>query len=101
MILVWIAITAFILEIFIYFNEYLSLMAFLFVLGKAIQKILQFANMWPRSKKEKEKELEQDLKEHYYYHCQMNPEGFKRLMLENLEEMRKREIIMEAKSLEK
>lgn len=99
LILVWISITLFITEIIIYFNEYLSLIVFLFVLGKAIQKIFQFANIWPISKKEKE--LEQGLKDHYYYHCQMNPEGFKRLMLENLEEMRKKEIKMEAKSLEK
>lgn len=98
-ILIWIALTAFVTEIFIYFNEYLSLIAFFYVLIKAVQKILQFANMWPKSKKEKEKELEQSLKDHYYYHCQMNPEGFNRLKLENFERMGKEEIEKEVKSI--
>lgn len=100
-ILLWIVITTFVTEIFIYFNQYLSLIAFLFVLYKAIQKILQFANMWPISKREKEKSKEQGLKDHYYYHCQMNPEGFKRLKLENFARMGKDEIAKEAAALKK
>jgi hypothetical protein len=51
------------------------------------------------TKRRKEEELEERLKDHYYYHCQMNPEGFKRLMLENLEKMEKDSIANEAESL--
>ncbi|KXK13885.1 MAG: hypothetical protein UZ14_CFX002001445 [Chloroflexi bacterium OLB14] len=100
-ILVWIVLTAFVAEIFVYFNQYLSLIAFLYVLFKAIQKILQFTNILPISKKEKEKIKEQTLKDHYYYHCQMNPEGFNRLKMENFERMRKEEIAQEATSFKK
>ena len=98
--LLWITLTAFVAEIFIYFNDLLSLLAFLFVLFKAIQKILQFANMWPKSKRKKKEEEEQGLKDHYYYHCRMNPEGFERLRRENFEKMAKEEIQKEAKSID-
>jgi len=53
-------------ESFIYFNKFLSLLAFLYILYKAVQKALRFAGMWPKSKRGEEKEREERLKEHYY-----------------------------------
>lgn len=55
----------------------------------------------PKSKRQKAKEEEGRLKDHYYYHCQKNPEGFRKLMLENLEQMSKDEIAKEAAELKK
>lgn len=100
-ILLWIVITTFVVEIFIYFNQLLSWLAFVFVLYKAIQNILQFANIkiFPISERKKAEELEKRLKDHYYYHCQMNPEGFQRLKLENFERMAKDDIAKEVASL--
>jgi len=98
---IWLAVIPFVTEIFIYFNKLLSLVAFLYILYKAIQKVLEFVHMWPKSKREKERELEETLKRHYYYHCQMNPEGFKRLMQENNTKMIKDDIAKEAESLKK
>jgi hypothetical protein len=86
-------------ESFVYFNKLLSLLAFFYILYKAVQKALKFAGMWPKSKREKEKEREENLKDHYYYHCQMNPKGFERLKLENFEKMGRDEIRKEVESL--
>jgi len=66
---------------------------------KAFEKTLQLTGSWPKTKRSKEKELEEQLKNHYYYHCEKNPEGFKRLMRESLEKMSKDEIAKEAESL--
>ncbi len=86
-------------ESFIYFNKYLSFLAFLYILYKAIQKALQLVSMWPKSKREKEKEREQVLKDHYYYFCKTNPEGFEKLKLDTLEKMAKERVKKEAESL--
>jgi uncharacterized protein YeaC (DUF1315 family) len=77
----------------------LALVALIYSLYKAIQKGLELTGKWPKSKRRKEKEREEELKEHYYYHCKMNPAGFKRLMLENSEKMSKDQISKEAMCL--
>jgi hypothetical protein len=64
-----------------------------------IETWLELWGKLPKSKRDKEIEEEEQLKNHYYYHCQMNPEGFKRLMLENLDKMAKDRITKEAEAL--
>ena len=76
-------------ETFVYFNDLLSLTAFFYIVFKSIQKALKLLNFWPKSKREKEREREESLKEHYYHYCKMNPEGFEKLKLECLEKMAK------------
>jgi tRNA A37 N6-isopentenylltransferase MiaA len=65
----------------------------------ALRKGLELTGKWKKSKREKAQEDEERLKNYYYYHCQMNPEGFKKLLHENLEKMSKDEITKEAESL--
>ena len=96
---IWLVVIPAIIAILEYYSSWLSLVALIYSLYKAVQKGLELSGRGPKSKREKEQELEERLKNHYYYHCQMNPEGFKRLMLENLEKMRKDEIAKEAESL--
>jgi len=96
---VWLAVIPAIIAIFEYSSSLLSLIALIYSLYKAVKKGLELTGRWPKSKREKEKEIEERLKNHYYYHCQMNPEGFKRIMFENLEKMGKDEIAKEAESL--
>ncbi len=92
-------LVAVIYESFVYFNRFFSLLAFFYVLYKAVQRALSFTGMWPKSKRENEKERKERLKEHYYYYCEMNPEGFKKLKLETLEKMAKERVRKEAESL--
>ena len=90
-----------IVESFLYFNNYFSLFAFIYILFIAVQKSLYFAGMWPKSKKEKEQEKEERLKEHYYYYCKLNPDGFAKLKLETLEKMAKERTLKEAEALKR
>jgi len=82
-----------------YFSAFVSLIALIYSIYKAIQKFLELTGRWPKSKKTKEKEYEEQLKDHYYYHCQMNPEGFNRLKLENFEKIARNNIKKEAESI--
>jgi len=97
---VWLVIIPVLIEVFKYVNNFLSTIALVYSFYKAIQTGLELTGKWPKSKRRKEKEEEERLKDHYYYHCQMNPEGFKRLKLENFEKMSEDEIAKEAASLQ-
>jgi hypothetical protein len=96
---IWLAVIPAIFAILEYSSSLLSLFALIYSLYKATQKALELTGRWPNSKREKKREREEQLKNHYYFHCQMNPEGFRRLKLENLEKMAKDEIAKEAESL--
>ncbi|MFZ3079881.1 MAG: hypothetical protein WA109_09345 [Bellilinea sp.] len=97
--LIWVAVIPAIWAILEYSSNLLSIIALLYSLYMAIRKGLELIGKWPKSKREKEQEIENRLKNHYYYHCQMNPEGFNRLKLENLTNLTKARIEKEAESL--
>ncbi len=96
---IWLVVIPLIIALLDYFSDLVSLVALIYSFYMAIKKGLELTGRWPKSKRKKEQELEERLKNHYYYHCQMNQEGFKRLMLENLEKMAQDEITKEAESL--
>jgi len=98
---VWLVVIPAIIAIFEYYSDLLALVALIYSLYKAVQKGLKLTGKWPKSKKTKEHELEEQLKNHYYYHCQMNPEGFRKFMLENLDKMSENEIAKEVELLKK
>jgi hypothetical protein len=96
---IWLVIIPLIIAFLDYFSDWVSLVALIYSFYKALQKGLELTGRWPKSKRTKEKELEEQLKNHYYYHCQMNPEGFKKVMQENLEKIAKDEIVKESEYL--
>lgn len=83
------------------YNSWVSLIAMIYSIYMAARKGFELTGKWPKSKRQKEKEKEDQLKNHYYYHCKENPEGFKKLMLENIEKMAMDDIAREAESLKK
>ena len=55
----------------------------IYALWKAFVQLMKLLGKWPESASEK---LEADKKqrmEHYFWHCERNPEGFQRLKTEN------------------
>jgi hypothetical protein len=93
-----IPITVLILE---FSSNLLSAVIFLYSVSKGLETWLELRGKLPKSKRDKEKEEEERLKNHYYYHCQMNPDGFNRLKKENFEKMAKEQIAKEAESLKR
>lgn len=96
---IWGVIIPILIAIFENYNHWISFVAMIYSITKAIQKGLELTGRLPKSKRKKKKEAKEQLMKHYYYHCQMNPEGFKRLMLENLEKMEMDNIQKEAEAL--
>lgn len=92
---------ALIYESMIYFNRLFSLLAFFYIIFKIVQKALKFLGKWPKSEREKEKERVDRLKDHYYYYCDKNPEGFKKLISETLEKEAREKVKEEAESFKK
>jgi len=97
----WLVVIPAIYAIFEYSSNLLALIALVYSLYKAVRKGLELTGKWPKSKRTKEREREEQLKNHYYYHCKMNPEGFRKLMLENMDKMSENEIAEEAELLKR
>jgi hypothetical protein len=97
----WLVVVPALIAILEYYSNLLSLVALIYSIYMAIKTGLELRGKLPKSKRQKAKEEEERLKDHYYYHCQRNPEGFRKLMLENLEQMSKDEIAKEAAALRK
>jgi len=96
---IWLVIVPALIAILEFYSSWLSIVALIYSLYMALRKGLELTGKWKKSKREKAQEDEERLKNYYYYHCQMNPEGFKKLLHENLEKMSKDEITKEAESL--
>ena len=69
------------------------------IFGKATLKWLRLAGYMKQSAKEK-REAEKQLKmNHYFYHCEKNPEGFMKLKAENFDRDTKERVLKEMTSL--
>ena len=82
-------------------NPIIGVVVTVYALGKAAWeggKLLGWIKPSVREqvKKDKERRLH-----YYFYHCERNPEGFRRLLVENLEQDERENINTEAKNLQK
>ena len=99
LIFIWLVVIPIIVLIFEFSNDWLSAFIFLYSVSKGIETWLDQWGKLKKSKRELGEEEKERLKNYYYHHCQMNPDGFKRLMLENLDKMAKDRTIKEAEAL--
>jgi hypothetical protein len=65
--------------------KWISLLACIYGLYKALRSALKAWGILPQSKAEFKKQEIQRKKDHYYYHCELNPDGFLKLKGENFE----------------
>ena len=63
-----------------------GLLVFLYSVWKGIEKWLKLTGRWKKSEKEVQRELENTKMKHHHYHCERNPEGFRKLRDENFEQ---------------
>lgn len=63
-----------------------GLLVFLYSLWIGVKKYLKITGRWRKSKKEVQKEHENTKVKHHHYHCEKNPEGFRKLRAENIEQ---------------
>ncbi len=82
--MLWLSVIPAGYAVFVYFGpEWLSLMGLAFVLWKAWKTGWRISGRGKPSPKEQEKAEKQRKMEHYFYHCERNPDGFMRLKSEN------------------
>jgi hypothetical protein len=82
-------------------NLLIGAIALAYSLYQAVIKGLKLAGkLKPTAKEIKLMEKERKM-EHYYYHCECNSDGFRRLMIENFEKEAKEEIQKEAEILKR
>jgi hypothetical protein len=85
----WLALT--ILILFLGFqNYYVGIIAFIYSLYKTIRTFLKHKGFKTSREKKEQKKLNE--MKHYYYHCKLNPNGFKRIVAENFEKENKKQI---------
>lgn len=96
----WLAVIPAGYVVFEFFGpEWLGLIGLVFVVWKALKTSLRMWNLTKASGIE-EKEREKRTKmEHYFYHCERNPEGFFRLKTENFREEARERVREEAKDM--
>lgn len=95
----WFCVIPGLIAIFGWANPIVSVIALLYSLYMASQKMLKILGKKNKSEKEKEKEKKDMLKRHHHYHCMLNPQGFERLKLENFEKQHKENLQQKIESL--
>ena len=81
--------------------QWLAFLVFGYSLLRAYIHALKLAGRWPRTETELASEDEKRKMEHHHYHCQRNPEGFRRLKRENFERELREQIQREAAAVKK
>lgn len=71
--------------------------AFIYSLYRAVRRFFKLKGY--KTKREKEDQEKTRKMNHYYYHCERNPKGFRRLRAENFEEVEKERIKKERENI--
>lgn len=98
---VWAVIVPAAVAVLEWSSDWLSAVVLFYSLWKALEKALRLTGKWPKSRKEIEKDTEDQRIRHHHYHCEQNPQGFLRLKRENFERWERERIQQEAESLKK
>ena len=81
----WAIVVPLAVEIIEWWSELLGTVVVGYAVCKAAIEALRLTGKLPKSKRAEEKEAKELKMQHYYYHCERNPEAFMRLKLENFE----------------
>lgn len=79
--------------------KWLAVIVLIYSLYKASIKGLRLTGRLPTPDREKAEQEKQRIMRHHHYHCELNPEGFQRLKLENFERWEREDIQREAEGL--
>jgi|GEM_PF-720095 len=80
--------------------EWVAVLVLAYAFFKAWQEWRKLTGRSQPSKLEQEKAEIERRKEHYFYHCERNPEGFSRLLVENFDRESRERILQEVASLD-
>lgn len=81
-------------------NPVIGILVLIYSLWKALVQFMKLLGKWPEGRKEKEQSQRKRQMEHYFWHCEQNPEGFQRLKNENFEREEREQTVREAAALQ-
>lgn len=79
--------------------SWLGVLVLIYCLLKALVQALKLLGILKPSRREQVTQERNSRMEHYFHHCEKNPEGFERLKIENFEREAREEILNEAQVL--
>ena len=96
----WLVVIPVTIELLGVANPVMNGLELIYSLRKAFVQLMKLLGKWPESRKEKEQSERQRRMDHYFWHCERNPEGFHRLKIENFERKEREQTVREAAALE-
>jgi hypothetical protein len=100
-IFVWSVLVPVFIAIIGYASPWVSLLALVYSLWKAVENGFKLFGKFGISEKQRKKQIEEQTIRHHHYHCERNPEGFRKLVAENYESDERERIRKEAESIKK
>lgn len=96
---IWLVIVPATIAILGWANRLIGAIALSYSIYKAVVTALKLTGKVKPSPKEIERAEKEQKMEHYYYHCELNPEGFRKIMIENFKNEAEEDIRKEAEML--
>ncbi len=95
----WLVVVPVTIELLGFANPIIGVIVLIYSLWKAFVQLMKLLGEWPEGWKEKEQSERKRIMEHYFWHCERNPEGFQRLKTENFNRETRRQTASEAATL--
>lgn len=84
MLFAWLVVIPAIVAFLGWTNPWVSVLAMIYSMWKAAVQALKLMGKWKKSARQEGKEREELQMRHHHDHCNKNPDGFRRLMIENI-----------------
>jgi len=96
---IWLVVVPAAVAILGFASRWIGAAVVLYSLWRAVVKALTLTGRWKKSAKELQREEDEGRMQRHHYYCERNPDGFRRLMTENLEREGREHIRSEADAL--
>jgi hypothetical protein len=98
---IWLVVVPAAVAVLGWASPWIGALVVLYSLWRAVVKALKLTGRWKKSAKELQREEDERRMQHHHYHCERNPDGFRRLMMESLEREEREGIRSEADVLKR
>lgn len=100
LLITWLVVIPVTIELLGAANPVIGYIVLIYSLFKAFVQLMKLLDKWPTGKREKEQSERNRRLEHYFWHCERNPEGFERLKNENFDQEEREKTARKASELE-
>jgi len=98
---IWLVVVPAAVAVLGWASQWIGAAVVVYSLWRAVVKGLKLTGRWKKSARELQREEDEREMQQHHYHCKLNPEGFRRLLAENLEREEREQIRREADALKR